>query len=105
MRLLKFTIWILCALALSLAAGVCRAANDVIPPRIFPQPLECVISSTQYVPLEKIAINSSDTNSIEWAEKHLKGWYGKYAPKVMSIEMDKADESRPRRYILRGFAL
>ena len=31
MKLLKLSIWMLCAVALSLATGVCRAANDVIP--------------------------------------------------------------------------
>ncbi len=93
MRLLKFSIWILCAVALSLAIDVCDAANNVVTPRIFPQPSESIISSTQYVQLDKVAINSPNADAIEWAEKHLKGWYGKYAPKVVSIEMDKAEES------------
>ncbi|MBR4995751.1 MAG: family 20 glycosylhydrolase [Alistipes sp.] len=82
MKLLKFSLHILLAMILSLGAKVCMAADGVIPPTIYPQPAECIISSTDYVPLTNIVIASQDNSAIKWAEKHLKEWYGKYAPKV-----------------------
>ncbi len=65
---------------------VCATANcsiaQIVAPAIFPTPEECEISSIEYVPLSKVILYTSAEDGQRWAEKHLKEWYGKDAPKV-----------------------
>lgn len=60
---------------------VCISGQGIVP-RICPQPQECEISANEYYKLKNIVIDCSDAQAATWAEKHLKTWYGKYAPKV-----------------------
>ena len=88
MKTLSIRFVLLCAIALFVGAGFCRAANGSIEPAIFPQPILCELSSTDYVPFVKISIASADAASNEWAKSHLQNWYGKQAPKVVSWQAD-----------------
>ncbi|MBR5811843.1 MAG: family 20 glycosylhydrolase [Alistipes sp.] len=78
---------VLCAMVFA-GAEISRAANDVIKPAIFPQPLSCELSSTDYSPLSQITIFTTDTAAKEWAQSHLKNWYGKQAPEVAVQQAD-----------------
>ncbi len=57
-------------------------AGQGLVPRICPQPQECDISATEYYALKNVVIECPDPLAATWAEKHLKSWYGKYAPTV-----------------------
>ena len=59
------------------------SAKSGISPTIFPQPIECEISATQYLPLSKVIISTPVESAQKWAEKHLKLWYDKFAPEVV----------------------
>lgn len=51
-------------------------------PALCPEPQKYTISQTEYVPFEAVSIVCPDKSAVEWAKKHLKQWYGKYAPEV-----------------------
>lgn len=51
---------------------------------IIPEPVYSEISPTEYFPLTSVQIECPDNNAGKWAEKHLKQWYGKLAPKVVA---------------------
>lgn len=59
-------------------------------PDICPVPSSCEISPTEYYPLARIEISCPDNSSEKWAQKHLRQWYGKFAPKV-SMSVAKND--------------
>ena len=52
---------------------------------ICPMPKFLDFSLTDYVPLSKITIVCHEKGTSEWAETHLKEWYGNFAPKVESV--------------------
>jgi len=51
-------------------------------PVIIPAPASAEISSTDYVPLQKVTVNCEDPAAIAWAQKHFNEWYEQYAPEV-----------------------
>lgn len=67
-------------LAVCTTAFCCVA--QTIAPTIFPIPIEFEVSSTDYVVLDKVTLTCTDSQAQEWAEKHLKEWYGKCRPAV-----------------------
>ena len=68
-------------LLLSAIATISFAANGL--PMLCPEPQKHDISLTEYVPFSSVTITCPDANSLNWAKKHLKQWYGKLAPKVV----------------------
>ncbi len=75
----RFIAWLLIVMCWGISSSY---AQNVVSPAIFPQPTECEISTTEYVPLSKVILSTSAEDGQHWAEKHLKEWYGKVAPKV-----------------------
>lgn len=65
--------------------------NAQMLPAIIPEPRECEISPTSYDHLERLVIECPDANARDWAERHLKEWYGEYAPKVILSSLGKKD--------------
>ena len=78
MKYLKYVL--LCVLLACICSGVSRAANGVIAPAIYPEPLKCELSATDYIPFDKVVVCAE---GYVWATKHLKSWYGKDAPQVV----------------------
>lgn len=81
---------ILCFLFAWVNIGLCMAADGAVKPAIFPQPQLCELSTTDYYPLSKISIASADALAREWAQNHLKEWYGKQVPEVITHQADVA---------------
>lgn len=73
---------VLLTILLSAIAFVSVANNGL--PMLCPEPQKYDIRLTEYVPFSSITITCPDTNALNWAKKHLKQWYGKLAPKVVS---------------------
>ena len=59
------------------------AGAQAILPTVVPEPVSFEISSTDYVPLEKVSVACPDKAAAPWAEAHLREWYGDLAPKVV----------------------
>lgn len=59
-------------------------------PQICPQPLSCQLSSVDYVPFDTLIISCPDYKACDWAERHLKEWYGKTSPEVHALVRDAA---------------
>ena len=66
-------------------ATMASAQDLIYPPRIVPAPVECKLSSTEYVPFSKITIESDDATAYKWAQEHLSLWYKKLAPKIAQV--------------------
>ena len=81
---------ILCFIFAWVNIGLCMAADGAVKPAIFPQPQLCELSTTDYSPLSKISIASADALAREWAQNHLKEWYGKQVPEVITHQADMA---------------
>lgn len=82
MKKLNIKLLLLLAIALIIGGNECHAADGVITPTIYPQPAECEISATDYIPLTAITIRTEDATAKKWADEHLKQWYGKFSPTV-----------------------
>ena len=61
-----------------------------IPMGILPRPLHSDVSLTEYVPLERVVLSGADAEAQSWAARHLKSWYGKFAPEVELAAKDVA---------------
>ncbi len=81
---LKHYVFLLLAVC---TTAYCSMAQPLTP-TIFPMPMECKISSTDYVALDKVVLTCADSQAQEWAEKHLKQWYGKLSPTVGALQAD-----------------
>ena len=80
-RLLTSTV-----LSLALSLGVlAQGKGEYIAPVICPEPQFSEISPTDYVPLKEVTLSCPDEDAPVWAEKHLKEWYGKFAPRVVPV--------------------
>lgn len=51
-------------------------------PMLCPEPTYHDISLTEYVPYSVVNIACPDATAADWAKRHLKQWYGKFAPQV-----------------------
>ena len=51
---------------------------------ICPEPTSCEMEQTTYLSLKKVSVACADKTASVWAEKHLKEWYGKQAPQVVT---------------------
>lgn len=81
--------------ALSLPAGA-----QAILPTVVPEPVSFEISSTDYVPLEKVSVACPDKTAAPWAEAHLREWYGDFAPKVDRMRSGSLPEGKEGAYAL-----
>lgn len=63
-----------------LLAATVHAGNVVI----CPEPASCERVKSEYVPLGKVSVACDDKTAGHWAERHLKEWYGKRAPVVVT---------------------
>ena len=59
-----------------------KSVQQHLAPAITPEPAFSEISPTEYYPLTSVLIECPDNSAGKWAEKHLKQWYGKFAPEV-----------------------
>lgn len=55
-----------------------------LTPAVCPEPQKYNISQTEYYPFESVSIVCPDATALDWAKKHIKQWYGKFAPQVSS---------------------
>ena len=85
-RLLTSTV-----LSLALSLGVlAQGKGAYIAPVICPEPQFSEISPTDYVPLKEVTLSCPDDDAPMWAQKHLREWYGEYAPRVVPVLGRKA---------------
>jgi len=82
----RFFLAAVLATTFSLFAG----AAEIIAPEIIPRPQECTISPTDYIPFTSIKICCEDQAAAEWADRHLKEWYGEFAPTVKPAALKAA---------------
>jgi hypothetical protein len=66
------------------------AQSQNATPMLCPEPQVHHVSLTKYVPLEKVSIVCPDATAVTWAESHLKEWYDKFAPQVVSASGNTA---------------
>ena len=66
---------------ISLVAVVAAYPSEATP-ALCPEPQKYDISRTEYIPYELVSIVCADVAAPDWAKRHLKQWYGKYAPRV-----------------------
>ena len=62
-----------------------QANKEFIAPSVCPEPVYSKISPTDYVPLKEVVLSCPDEDAPVWAERHLKEWYGEFAPKVLPV--------------------
>ena len=85
-RLLTSTV-----LSLALSLGIlAQGKGAYIAPVICPEPQFSEISPTDYVPLKEVTLSCPDDDAPMWAQKHLREWYGEYAPRVVPVLGRKA---------------
>ncbi len=77
----KLMLLTICAAILSVIMPASAQTNKYLL-KIIPQPVECNLSPSYYVPFTQLTIYTDDTEAVAWAEKHLAQWYKKEAPKV-----------------------
>ncbi len=65
-----------------LCATTAWADGSRVPPTICPEPTECDISGDEYYTLKRVVITCPDKKATEWAQRHLREWYGRFAPKA-----------------------
>ena len=87
MKHLKYAF--LCLLLTFVCSVEGRATSGAVPLAIYPQPLSCELSLTEYTPFDRIVVCAEGHS---WAAKHLKSWYGKCAPQVV-VDDNIANES------------
>ena len=87
MQYLKYAF--LCLLLTFVCSVEGRATSGAVPLAIYPQPLSCELSLTEYTPFDRIVVCAEGHS---WAAKHLKSWYGKCAPQVV-VDDNIANES------------
>lgn len=64
------------------------AFAESVPMGILPRPLHCDVSSTEYIPLDRVVLLGANAEAQSWAARHLKSWYGKFVPKVELVAKD-----------------
>lgn len=57
-------------------------------PALCPEPKMHNISQTEFIPFNMVSIVCPDDSALSWAKKHLKQWYGKFTPEVISLKGD-----------------
>lgn len=63
---------------------------------ICPEPASYKVVSSVYQPLKKVMVTCDDKTAINWVRKHLREWYGKQVPEVVTgsnIVVSMADEA------------
>ena len=77
-------------LILLFASLLCMSAGGATPPQVCPEPVSVRTLSPDYFPLSTVSVSCPDKTAREWAESHLKEWYGLHAPKVESARSNSA---------------
>ena len=76
------------------------AGAQAILPTVVPEPVSFEISSTDYVPLDKVSVACPDKTAAPWAEAHLREWYGDFALKVDRMRSGSLPEGKEGAYAL-----